>query len=81
MTTTNSFPTKPGAVRPLVGGDYVVASRSTPGAWWLVRDYTCSCPATTPTCFHLRQVAAFCRAIDANHVRPAMPPNISALVD
>ncbi len=69
-------------VKTLAGGDYVVASRSTAGAWWLVEwsaKPTCTCPASVPRCWHVRQVERFCQLTDA--ARPTPPPNISALVE
>lgn len=65
-------------VRQLVGGGYVVASRSTPGAFWLV-DFdvqhrpSCTCPATVEVCRHMRAVVEHCRAEDAKHARLTMP--------
>jgi hypothetical protein len=73
-----------GTVRQAQAGGYFVASRSTPGAWWLVAGRSCSCPAGqagAERCVHRRQVAAFVAAIDADHRRPTAPPNVSALVD
>jgi hypothetical protein len=75
-------------VRQLVGGGYMVASRSTPGAWWLVNvsnhaalAWDCTCPAGTPRCWHVRQVEAVGRLQSALDRRPTPPPNVSALVD
>lgn len=70
-------------VRQLKAGGYVVASRSTTGAWWLVWEQDCSCPAgrAGQRCWHLRAVADFCAEQDRRHRRPPAPPNISALVD
>lgn len=65
-------------------GGYLVKSRSTEGAWWLVFGSTCSCPAGQKgmkRCWHRAQVQAFCRALDLPLARPAAPANISALVD
>ena len=74
-------PHVPGAVLPLKAGGYMVASRSVSGAWWLVWGQTCSCPATVARCFHIRQVAAYCKGRDAALRRPAAKPNVSLLVD
>lgn len=60
---------------------YMVSSRSTEGAWWLVSGVECSCPAHTPNCRHIREVAAFTRAEDAKFRRPVCAPHVSALVD
>jgi hypothetical protein len=74
-------------VRPLVGGGYVVRSRTTAGAWWLVEGWSaigespCSCPANTHRCWHVRQVEAWCRLQDRMARRDTPPPNVSALVD
>lgn len=76
-------------VRQLVGGGYVVQSRTTPGAWWLVEVHhtvrqapaTCTCPAEVARCHHVRQVENYCRLTDAMHARSTPAPNISALVD
>lgn len=74
------------AIHPLVGGGYAVPSRTTAGAHWLVdpsapEGHRCTCPADVDTCWHQRQVASYCRLVDAMHARPTPPPNISALVD
>lgn len=53
---------------PTVG--YVVASRTTPGCWWLVDDRGCTCPADRVPCWHQRQVVAHCRALDDANPRP-----------
>ena len=62
------------------GTGYMVASASTPGAWYLVAD-ECSCPATTPRCRHIRAVEAHCREEDQKHKRPSAPVHVSAMVD
>lgn len=71
----------PGAVLPLQTGGYMVASRTTEGAYWLVWVNTCSCPARVPQCWHQRQVAAYVRGLDALRRRPAAPVNVSLMVD
>ena len=63
------------------GVGYVVASASTPGAWYLVADASCSCPATTPRCRHIRQVEAHCRLEDEKHKRPVAAVNPAVFVD
>lgn len=68
-------------VRELVGGDFVVRSRTTDGAWWLVTGDACSCPATVKNCWHRRQVDVLLLERNRKHVRPTAPPNVSALVD
>jgi hypothetical protein len=60
---------------------YAVRSASTPGAWWLVEGSSCSCPATTPRCRHIRQVEAHCRLEDEKHARPVAVVNPSVFVD
>jgi hypothetical protein len=59
---------------------YFVASRSVPGAFRLVSQDGCTCPATR-RCWHQRAVA-FREAADreANRLPPA-PVNVSAMVD
>lgn len=71
---------EPGTVLQVPGVGYMVASRSTPGAWWLVRQNTCTCPATR-RCWHMRQVDAHAAAENKRLARPVAPVNISALVD
>lgn len=78
-------------VRQLVGGGYMVASRTTKGAWWWVdltrllltttQPRACTCPADTPRCWHVRQVLAYTRLQDALNTRPTPPPNVAGLVD
>lgn len=71
-----------GDVYEIVGGGYMVRSKSVEGAWRLVRGNTCTCPAgTRRSCRHRRLVDEHCRAINAKHARPVAPPHISALVD
>lgn len=65
-------------VRPLIGGGYMVASRTHRGAYWLV-DFddnhrpSCTCPATVELCRHMRMVVEHCKIDDAKHARPKMP--------
>lgn len=69
-------------VRQLLGGGYVVASLSVPGAWRLVMGNTCTCPAAKArTCRHRRAVTAFCAEQDRLHARPTAPPHVAALCD
>lgn len=69
-------------VRQLLGGGYVVASLSVPGAWRLVDGKTCTCPAgKARTCRHRRAVARFCAEQDRQHARPTAPANVAALCD
>jgi hypothetical protein len=70
-------------VRQLQGGGYMVASRTTDGAWWHVVDQTCSCPAgrMERRCRHLRAVAEYCAEQNRRMARPTAPPHTSALVD
>lgn len=66
-----------GYVKQAEGLGYFVKSRSDHGAWWLVVGRTCSCPAGRAgreSCWHRRQVEAFCRAVDAELARPAGKP-------
>lgn len=71
-----------GEVRQLLGGGYVVASKSVPGAWRLVFGNTCTCPAgKARTCRHRRLVAEFCREQDRQHARPTAPAHVAALCD
>lgn len=81
MTNPNLPEHVPGMVRVLQAGGYMVASASTPGAWWFVYGQECSCPATVARCRHLRMVDAFCRALDAAHKPAAVKTNVSAMVD
>lgn len=63
-------------------GGYIVASKSVPGAWRLVRGRDCSCPAgDRPTCRHRKLVAAFCAREAEKYKRPVAAPHIAALVD
>lgn len=74
----------PGHVLEVKTGGYLVLSRTTPGAWWLVSGRSCSCPAGqsgAERCFHRAQVARFVAALDAALARPVAPVNVSALVD
>lgn len=66
---------KPGHVLEAATGGYLVKSKTTPGAWWLVFGDTCSCPhcADRESCVHRRQRDAFCRALDADRKRPVAP--------
>lgn len=73
-------------VRQMVGGGYLVPSRTTKGAWWLVyapagQPWECSCPATTGRCWHVRTVERYCAIDSAMHRRPEAPPNVAGLVD
>lgn len=75
---------QPGHVLEALTGGYLVLSRTTPGAWWLVHGRTCSCPAGrggAEGCWHRRQVAAFVSRLNAVQARPVAPPHVSALVD
>lgn len=66
----------------LVGGGYMVRSKSVPGAWRIVHGRTCSCPAGEKrTCRHRRLVEKFCRLLDAKFQRPSAPPHVAALCD
>ena len=67
------------SVSKVVGGGYVVPSKSTPGAFRLVWGNECSCPATGPTCRHRKLVAAYCAAEDARN-RPARVPAATSLM-
>lgn len=79
MPLTAAIPTD--SVAPVVGGGYIVPSKSTPGAFRLVWGNECSCPATGPSCRHRRLVAAHCAEQDRK-ARPArVPVNVSAMVD
>ncbi len=69
------------SVSKVVGGGYVVPSKSTPGAFRLVWGNECSCPATGPTCRHRKLVAAYCAAEDARNRPAPVRPAISLLVD
>lgn len=69
------------AVSPVVGGGYVVTSKSVDGAFRLVWGNECSCPATGPSCRHRKLVAAWCAQQDAKCRRPAAKVNVSAMVD
>lgn len=71
----------PDAILPVQGGGYMVASRSTHGAWWLVWGSTCSCPATVKRCHHIRQVEAYCKGLDNQRKRPVAPVNVGLMVD
>lgn len=71
----------PNSVSVVKGGGYIVASKSTPGAFRLVWGNECSCPATGPTCRHRKLVAAYCAAEDARNRRPAVPVARSLMVD
>lgn len=49
------------------GCGYFVQSRTTEGVWYLVHGATCSCRAGQTgalSCWHRRQVEAFCRRLD-----------------
>lgn len=67
------------------GDGYLVASRSHPGAYWLVTyngsSVECSCPATVSVCRHMRLAGEYCAAKSVAERRPEMPANVSALVD
>lgn len=66
----------------MVGGGYMVRSKSVEGAWRLVFGRSCSCPAGgRRSCRHRRLVEVHCRRIDEQFARPAAPVNVSALVD
>lgn len=78
-------------------GGYLVASQSTPGAWWFVEcvpgRLICACPAgwrneaeradigRPKFCRHGRRLLAYIDADRKAHARPTAPPNISALCD
>ena len=79
--TAQPVPHVPDAILELKVGGYMVASRSTAGAWWLVFGQTCSCPATIARCHHLRLVSAYCKAQDDARRRPAAKVNVSLMVD
>lgn len=65
-----------------VGTGYFVKSRTTDGAWWLVSGNACSCPhcVERPTCWHRKQVAAFCARIAAENPRPRADDSSAAVV-
>jgi len=58
------LPPAGGTVVPVSGMGAFVASRSTHGAWWLVTEHGCPCPATIERCYHVRAVADFTRKLD-----------------
>lgn len=70
----------PGHVLEAKTGGYLVKSRTTDGAWWLVYGDTCSCPADVRVCFHQRQVAAFCAALSERYKRPRADDTSEAVV-
>lgn len=77
-----SFNPPTDSVSQVVGGGYVVPSKSQPGAFRLVWGQECSCPHTgRGVCRHRRLVAAYCAAQDRLRARPAARPNVSLLVD
>ncbi len=80
-TPATSIPHTPDAVLELKVGGYMVASRSTAGAWWIVFGPTCSCPATIARCHHQRMVSRYVAAQDAKNRRPPAPVNVSLMVD
>lgn len=70
------------SVSQVVGGGYVVPSKSTPGAYRLVWGQECSCPHTgRGVCRHRRLVAAYVAQQDRLRARPAARPNVSLMVD
>lgn len=69
------------AVSPVVGGGYVVTSKSVDGAFRLVWGNECSCPATGPSCRHRKLVAAYCAQQDAARRPARVPVNVSAMCD
>lgn len=69
------------AVSPVVGGGYIVPSKSCPDTFRLVWGNECSCPATGPACRHRKLVAAWCAEQDAKRRRPAGKVNVGLLVD
>lgn len=79
MPLTIEIPTD--SVSRVVGGGYVVPSKSQPGSFRLVWGNECSCPATGPSCRHRRLVAAYCAEHDAKAKPARVPVNVSALVD
>lgn len=79
MPLSVSIPTD--SVSPVVGGGYVVASLSLPGAFRLVWGNECSCPATGKSCRHRKLVAAYCAAQDAQRRRPSAPAAVSLMCD
>lgn len=72
---------------PAPHGGALVASRSTPGAWWHVTEDGCPCPATIERCFHVRQLAAYVRQLDEeNRARDkarlgSRPPATAMMID
>lgn len=72
----------PDGVAQVVGGGYIVPSKSLPGTYRLVWGKECSCPHAGPRpCRHRRMAAAYCAAQDALLRPPPARVNISAMVD
>lgn len=64
---------EPDTVLEVHGVGYMVASRTTSGAWWLVRQGTCTCPATTARCHHMNRVDVYAAEQNKAHARPVAP--------
>lgn len=61
----------------VVGGGYMVASRSVPGAWRYVHGNSCSCPAGgRRTCRHRRRTVEFERERTAPRPVATVYPSI-----
>lgn len=78
MPLSVTIPTE--SVSPVVGGGYIVPSKSCP-TFRLVWGNECSCPATGPSCRHRKLVAAWCAEQDAKRRRPSAPVSASLMCD